>query len=233
MRAALCIVVPVLNEARTLESYLLELRKFRQRGAHLVVVDGGSRDETLEIARAHADLAFIAPRGRAAQMNAGAAACPAEMLLFLHADTRLPDGADALIARAARGPFSWGRFDARIDSDRAALRIVERMMNLRSRLTGIATGDQAMFVRNDLFRAVGGFPEIDLMEDIALSRLLLRFQRPACLREQVITSARRWERDGVWRTIFLMSRLRAQYFLGADPAQLALHYGYRPRPPRS
>jgi glycosyltransferase involved in cell wall biosynthesis len=158
MRPALCIVVPVLNEARSLTPRLLELQKFRRRGAHLVVVDGGSNDDTLAIARAHADLAFIAPRGRAAQMNTGAAACPADTLLFVHADTCLPDDADTLVARATSGRFAWGRFDVRIDSHRLALRAVAHMMNLRSRLTGIVTGDQALFVRHELFRAVGGFP---------------------------------------------------------------------------
>jgi len=231
MRPALCIVVPVLNEAPGLAARLLELEQFRVRGAHLVVVDGGSDDASLQIARAHADLAFVAPRGRAAQMNAGAAACPADMLLFVHADTRLPADADALVARALRGPFGWGRFDVRIDSRRPALRLVERAMNLRSRVTGIATGDQSIFVRHDLFRAVGGFPDIPLMEDIALSRRLLSHGPPACLRRRVVTSARRWERDGVWRTILLMWRLRAAFSLGADPARLALRYGYRPRQP--
>lgn len=231
MKPALCIVVPVLNEASGLAARLLELEQFRRRGAHVVVVDGGSDDDSLAIARARADLAFVAPHGRAAQMNAGAAACPADMLLFLHADTRLPANADAVVARALRGPFAWGRFDVRIDSRRPALRLVERMMNLRSRVTGIATGDHSMFVRHDLFRAVGGFPDIPLMEDIALSRHLLSHGRPACLREQVVTSARRWERAGICRTVFLMWRLRAAYFFGADPARLALRYGYRPGQP--
>lgn len=233
MRPALSIVVPVLNEAQSLAARLLDLQQFRRRGALLVVVDGGSDDDTLAIARAHADLAFIAPRGRAAQMNAGAAACLANTLLFLHADTRLPDDADTMVAQATAAPVSWGRFDVRIDSHRPALRVVESMMNLRSRLTGIATGDQAMFVRRELFRAVDGFPDIPLMEDIALSRRLLRYARPACLRDRVITSARRWESNGVCRTMFLMWRLRAAYLLGADPAQLALQYGYRQRQTRS
>ena len=229
MRPALCIVVPVLDEAPTLAPRLQALQTYRQRGARVVVVDGGSQDDTLEIARQHADLALLAPRGRAAQMNAGAAACPADVLLFLHADTILPEHADVLVRRATLGPFFWGRFDVRIDSPRPLLRVVSTMMNLRSRWTGIATGDQALFVRHDLFRQVGGFPELPLMEDIAISRALKRHGPPACLRERVTTSARRWERDGVWRTIFLMWRLRAAYFFGADPRQLAIQYGYRPR----
>jgi rSAM/selenodomain-associated transferase 2 len=229
MKPALCIVMPVLDEAGTLAPRLRALQSLRQRGVHLVVVDGGSQDGTPAIAREHADRVLTAPRGRAAQMNAGAAACPAEVLLFLHADTALPEQADALVRRATQGASAWGRFDVRIDSPRWALRLVEQMMNLRSRWTGIATGDQAIFVRHDLFRQVGGFPDLPLMEDIALSRLLKRHGRPACLRERVITSARRWERHGVWRTVLLMWRLRAAYFLGADPRQLAIRYGYKPR----
>lgn len=164
-------------------------------------------------------------------MNAGAAACPADVLLFLHADTQLPGDADTLIESALRGRILWGRFDVGIDSRSLALRFVANAMNLRSRWTGIATGDQALFVRHDIFRAIGGFPDIPLMEDIAMSRLLLRHGQPACLRERVTTSARRWERHGVLRTILLMWRLRAAYFLGADPARLALKYGYQPRQP--
>ena len=229
MRPALCIVVPVLDEAQTLALRLQALQVFRQRGARVVVVDGGSQDDTLAIAKDHADLALLAPRGRAAQMNAGAAACPADVLLFLHADTALPDNADVLVRRATLGPFFWGRFDVRIASPRPLLRLVSWMMNLRSRWTGIATGDQALFVRHDLFRQIGGFPELPLMEDIAIARALKQHGRPACLKERVTTSARRWERHGVWRTIFLMWRMRAAYFFGADPRQLAIQYGYRPR----
>ena len=229
MRPALGIVMPVLDEAATLVPRLQALQPLRQRGVTLVVVDGGSQDGTPVIAREHADLMLDAPRGRASQMNAGAAACPAEVLLFLHADTSLPDQADALVRRATRGPPGWGRFDVRIDSPRLALRLVERMMNLRSRWTGIATGDQAMFVHHALFQQVGGFPDLPLMEDIALSRLLKRGARPVCLRQRVRTSARRWERQGVWRTVLLMWRLRLAYFLGADPRQLAIRYGYKPR----
>lgn len=229
MRPPLCIIIPVLDEAASLAGFLQSLRPFRQRGARIVVVDGGSRDDTLAIAREHADLALLAPRGRAAQMNAGAAACPADVLLFLHADTRLPANADQLVRRATLGPFGWGRFDVRIEGRSPMLQVVAAGMNLRSRWSGIATGDQALFVRQDLFTQAGGFPDIALMEDIALSQRLRAFGPPACLRETVTTSGRRWERHGVWRTILLMWRLRAAYFFGADPAQLALRYGYRPR----
>lgn len=164
-------------------------------------------------------------------MNAGAAACSGELLLFLHADTRLPHDADVLVRRAAQGQRRWGRFDVAIDSPLPVMRVVEALMNLRSRRTGIATGDQAIFVRKDLFDQVGGFPDQPLMEDVALSTQLKRHGPPACLRERVTTSARRWEREGPWRTILLMWRLRAAYFLGADPSKLALRYGVR-APPR-
>ena len=224
----LCIVVPVLDEARDIASRLGELQPFRNRGARVVVVDGGSSDGTLAIAAGLADLAFVAPQGRARQMNAGAAACTADLLLFLHADTRLPHDTDKLVRRATASGRHWGRFDVAIDSPRPLLRFVGAMINRRSRWTGIATGDQAMFVRQELFRRVGGFPDQPLMEDVALSKLLKRHGPPACLREQVMTSARRWERYGPWRTILLMWRLRAAYFFGADPLKLALRYGYRP-----
>ncbi len=237
MKPDLCIVMPVLDEAQRLAGALQALQPLRRRGARVVVADGGSRDDTLRIAREQADVALRAPRGRAAQMNAGAAACRARVLLFLHADTRLPDRADELVLDATLGQpgaacgdtYLWGRFDVRIAGAHPMLRIVERAMNVRSRWTGIATGDQAMFVRADWFSAVGGFPEIALMEDIALSSILERHSPPACLRERVTTSGRRWERDGVWRTIWLMWRLRAAYFFGADPATLAKQYGYAPR----
>ncbi len=229
IQSQLCIIMPVLDEAQTLTPRLQALQAYRQRGVRVVVVDGGSQDKTLDIARAHADLALCAPRGRAAQMNAGAAACAAEVLLFLHADTELPADADALVRHAMQGRYAWGRFDVRIASTRPLLRLVSVLMNCRSRWSGIATGDQALFVRHDLFCRVGGFPDLPLMEDIALSKLLKRHGPPACLTECVTTSARRWERHGAWRTIVLMWRLRAAFFLGADPKRLALRYGYRPR----
>ncbi len=228
-RPALSIVVPVLDEAASLAARLQALQPLRQRGARVVVVDGGSQDDTLAIASAHADLALVAPRGRASQMNAGAAACPAEVLLFLHADTTLPEGADELVHRATQGSVAWGRFDVRIDSPRPLLRLVSTLINARSRWSGIATGDQAIFVRHDLFQRIGGFEDIPLMEDVAICRDLKRHGPPVCLPQRVTTSARRWERHGTWRTIVLMWRLRAAYFFGADPRELALRYGYRPR----
>ncbi|MES2423116.1 MAG: TIGR04283 family arsenosugar biosynthesis glycosyltransferase [Pseudomonadota bacterium] len=231
MAPPLSIIVPTLNEGAQLAGQLAALDNLRARGAELLVVDGGSSDNTAALAAQCGARVLLAPRGRAMQMNAGAAASQGAVLLFLHADTRLPPQADQLIAAALQGSAVWGRFDVCIDSSRPILRVVEQMMNWRSRLTGISTGDQAVFVRRSAFQAAGGFPEIALMEDIALSRALLRQSRPVCLRETVRTSGRRWEKNGVWRTIWLMWRLRAAYFFGADPARLAVLYGYQP-PPR-
>jgi rSAM/selenodomain-associated transferase 2 len=223
----LSIIVPVLNEGDTIADALDALAALRTRGVEVVVVDGGSHDATMDRARAHADQVISAPRGRASQMTAGAAAAAGDVFLFLHADTRLPPGADALVLDGlSRSGRTWGRFDVTIAGRPASLGLIAAMMNLRSRLSGIATGDQAIFVARDAFRRAGGFPPIPLMEDIALSKRLKRESRPLCLRARVITSGRRWETHGVLRTIWLMWRLRLAYFLGADPAHLARQYGY-------
>jgi len=228
-RPSLSIILPVLNEAASLSAQLAELQGLRASGVELLVVDGGSSDGSAALPAALVDALLAAPRGRAVQMNAGARASTGAALLFLHADTTLPPSADQLISRALEDGALWGRFDVRIDGAHPLLRVVERMMNWRSRRTGVATGDQAIFVRRDVFEAVGGYPEIPLMEDIALSKRLKRIAAPACLAEQVTTSGRRWEKHGVLRTILLMWRLRAEYFFGADPQRLALRYGYPPR----
>jgi rSAM/selenodomain-associated transferase 2 len=217
------IIVPALNEANGIAAALGALEPLRARGHEIIVVDGGSDDATAVVARPLADCVLSSRRGRAAQMNAGAGAARGEALLFLHADSRLPGDADALVA-GALAQREWGRFDVRIDSAHRGLSMVGFMMNLRSRWTGIATGDQAMFVRRTTFEVAGGFPDLALMEDIALSSALGRIGPPACLRERVLTSGRRWERRGVLPTIFLMWRLRLMYFLGADPQRLARVY---------
>jgi len=216
----LSIIIPVLNEADHIVAALQALTPLRARGAELIVVDGGSTDDTVELAAPLCNQVVHAPRGRALQMNAGARVASGEALVFLHADTRLPERADAEIALAL-AQASWGRFDVRIASLRPLLRLVARAMNLRSRLSGIATGDQAIFVRREAFP---GFPEIPLMEDIAFSRRMKRRGRPACLRACVTTSARRWEARGVVRTILLMWRLRLLYALGMTPQRLAREY---------
>ncbi|MGB8429308.1 MAG: TIGR04283 family arsenosugar biosynthesis glycosyltransferase [Pseudolabrys sp.] len=223
---ALSIIMPVLDEAAGIEAALTALAPYRDRGAEVIVVDGGSRDGTRTLARRLADCVLAAERGRATQMNAGRAVARGDVLLFLHADTRLPDNADALISEGlAKSGRAWGRFDVRFER-RGLLSLIAFMMNLRSRLTGIATGDQALFVTRAAFDSAGGFPSIALMEDVALSVRLKRIRRPVCIRARVTTSARRWREHGMLRTIFLMWQLRLAYFFGADPAHLARRYGY-------
>jgi rSAM/selenodomain-associated transferase 2 len=221
----LAIVVPVLDEAGGIAATLRPLQALRARGAEVIVVDGGSRDGTPALAVPLADQVLNGPRGRARQMNHGAAASRAPLLLFLHADTALPADADRLLQGAmASGRHRWGRFDVRIDGRSRLLPWVARLMNLRSRWTGIATGDQAIFVQRTAFDAVGGFPDQPLMEDIEISRRLKRLSPPLCLRTPVRTSGRRWDTRGPWRTIVLMWRLRLLYALGVEPERLARLY---------
>jgi rSAM/selenodomain-associated transferase 2 len=216
-RLRLSVVVPVLDEAARIRDALQALAPLRARGHEVILVDGGSSDGTAEVAAGLCDRVVNAPRGRALQMNAGARAATGDMLLFLHADTRLPAGAEILVF----GARIWGRFDVRIEGRHPLLKVVAWAMNLRSRLTGIATGDQAIFVRRAAFP---GFPEIALLEDVAFCAMMKRRARPACLRAKVLTSGRRWESRGVLRTIFLMWRLRLMYFFGARPDDLARIY---------
>ena len=218
------IVVPALDEAADIEAALQALAPLRARGAEVIVVDGGSADGTAQLAKPLAARVLVSPRGRARQMNAGAAAARGDVLLFLHADTRLPEAADAALHEAVARGAAWGRFDVQIDGRPRMLRLVAALMNQRSRLTGIATGDQAIFVRCDLFQRIGGFPDQPLMEDIEISRRLRALARPCCLRQRVVTSGRRWESRGVWRTIFLMWRLRWRYWRGESAQTLAEAY---------
>lgn len=225
MSTRLSIVIPALDEAAQIGAVLQRLQGMRARGAEVIVVDGGSSDATAAVAQPLADSVIGAPRGRARQMNAGAAAARGEILLFLHADTLLPADADLqVLAGLESGAHVWGRFDVRIGGHARMLRVVAAMMNLRSRLTGIASGDQALFVTRAAFDAAGGFPDQELMEDIELSRRLLRLSRPRCLAGPARTSGRRWETRGVWRTVFLMWRLRWRYARGESPARLAERY---------
>ncbi len=219
------IIVPALNEAQGIAAALAALASLRNRGHEVIVVDGGSSDKTAALSRGAADRVVAAARGRASQMNAGAALAQDEVLLFLHADTRLPENADARILHGlAVSGRAWGRFDVRIEGKSRLLPVIAFFMNLRSRATGIATGDQAIFVRRDAFWRIGGFPPLELMEDIALSRLLARVSPPLCLADKAVTSGRRWERHGVLRTVLLMWWLRLAFFFGATPASLARLY---------
>ena len=227
---SISIIVASLNERETIAGTLAPLQGLRGKSLEIILVDGGSTDTTIELARPLVDHTEISRRGRAAQMNSGAVLARGDVLLFLHADTWLPPGFIELIHGALGGGRAWGRFNARIDFSNLILRIVTRLMNTRSRLSGIATGDQAIFVRRDEYERLGGFPEIPLMEDIAMSRSLKRISWPAVIAVPVVTSARRWEGQGVVKTIVLMWSLRWAYFWGADPAKLAIRYEQEFRP---
>lgn len=221
----LSIVVPCLNEAGEIAATLEALQAMRDCGAEIIVVDGGSNDETARLARQGADVVLSSAPGRARQMNAGAQHARGDVLLFLHADTRLPRDAHRLVmeglARSGRG---WGRFDVTITGSHGLLRVIAAAMNWRSRLTGIATGDQALFMKRLIFEDAGRYPDIALMEDIALTTALRRTGLPLCLTQRVTTSGRRWEEHGVIRVILLMWQLRFAYWCGASPERLARRY---------
>jgi rSAM/selenodomain-associated transferase 2 len=223
--AQISIIVPALNEAAGIGATLAALAPLRDRGHDVIVVDGGSSDGTPELARPLADRVIAAPRGRANQMNAGAAEARGDVVLFLHADTVLPPDADrAVLEGLATTRLLWGRFDVAIAGRHPLLPVIAWFMNFRSRLTGVATGDQAIFAWREAFLRAGGYPPIPLMEDLALARALGRLSQPLCLAERVTTSGRRWESRGVLRTVALMWWLRLRYFLGASPERLAQRY---------
>ncbi|EAR22118.1 TIGR04283 family arsenosugar biosynthesis glycosyltransferase [Nitrococcus mobilis] len=226
------IIIPAFNETATIAATLRVLQPLREHGHEVIVVDGGSRDGTPRVAAPFADRVLVAPRGRARQMNAGAAVATGAVLWFLHADTLAPADATEQIALARARGYGWGRFDVRLTGRKRLLRVVAWAMNRRSCLSGIATGDQGLFVNRLLFEALGGYPDQPLMEDVELSRRLKRRGRPACLPGPLVTSARRWERDGVWSTIVLMWRLRLAYFCGADARTLQRRYERGESPPR-
>lgn len=219
------VVIPTLNEAAHLERLLPALLEVTPE-LDIVVADGGSGDATVEVVRRFPRVKLVtAPRGRARQMNEGARLASGDVLLFLHADTTLPPGAQHAVASALRRPdVGGGRFDVRFDSPRPMFRVIATMMNWRSRASGIATGDQAIFVRRDVFDALGGYPDIPIMEDVEFSRRLKRSGRVTRLALRVTTSARKWQREGVSRTILLMWTLRFLYFAGVRPARLHRWY---------
>jgi len=219
------IIIPTYNEAAGIEQILGSLQALRRAGHEVIVVDGNSDDETMLRAQPLADQMLIAPRGRASQMNAGARIAHGDILWFLHADSLPPTNADQLILDTLKKKHAvWGHFDVRLSGSDFLLRIIELMMNVRSRISGIATGDQGIFVTRDTFIQVDGFPDIPLMEDIAISKRLRTYGRPICLHQKLTTSSRRWKERGVWRTILMMWRLRLEYALGTDPHKLERLY---------
>ena len=231
---ALNVVIPAFNESANIAACLQSIAPLLARGAGVLVCDGGSSDDTAHIARAHGAQVLVCAKGRARQMNAGAAASHGHLLVFLHADTQLNAAVvERLWSLAVSESPVWGRFDVRLSGPGAALRVIEFCMNLRSRITSIATGDQVMFCSSDLFRTVNGFADIELMEDIELSAKLRRLQRPQCCVERVCTSSRKWREQGIVRTVLLMWRMRLAYAMGADPSRLAKIYAARPRAQRT
>ena len=221
----LSIIIPALNEADNIQPTLDRLQPLRSRGHEVILVDGGSSDDTVNLARPQVDRILSSEPGRARQMNVGASQAKGEILWFLHADTLIPELADQIIDAAINNRLlAWGRFDVRLSGRDVRFRLIEWMMNRRSRLSGIATGDQGIFVTRSLFEKINGFTEQPLMEDIEISRRLMRHARPRCIKQKLITSSRRWEARGIWRTVLLMWRLRLRYALGGDPHELARLY---------
>ena len=218
------IIIPVLNEEINLPDVLSNLLPFRCQGHEVIVVDGGSSDNSLLLAQQGADIVIVSKAGRALQMNSGAMVATGGIFLFLHCDTFLPDNALKVVADNYQRDNYWGRFDVRLSGNKFVFRLIERLMNLRSRLTSIATGDQAIFIERKLFTQLGGFPEIALMEDITVCRLLRKLSSPVCLKQKVITSSRRWESNGVVATVLLMWKLRLFYFLGVSADKLGCKY---------
>ncbi len=218
------IIIPVLNEEINLPDVLSNLQSFRSEGHEVVIVDGGSSDNSLLLAQQGADIVIVSKAGRALQMNSGAMVATGGIFLFLHCDTFLPDNALKVVADNYQRDNYWGRFDVRLSGNQFVFRLIEQLMNLRSRLTSVATGDQAIFIEKNLFDRMQGFPEIVLMEDIEISRRLKKISKPVCMKQKVVTSSRRWETNGVVPTVLLMWKLRLYYFFGVSPEKLNLLY---------
>lgn len=222
----LSIIIPCLNEAANIRATLTPLQALRRRGHEIILNDGGSNDATLTLASSLVDLTTSGKPCRARQMNAGARLATGNVLCFLHADTLPPESIDETIKLALAGSARhWGRFNVRLNNSRWPFRVIEKMMNFRSCISGIATGDQGIFVYRDVFENISGYKDIPLMEDIELSKQLRQLSKPICIKHQTLkTSTRRWEQHGMFRCIFLMWNLRLRYFLGTPASKLAKHY---------
>jgi len=219
------VIIPALNEADYIKQTLQSVQSLREKGHEVIVVDGGSNDETCDMASEMADQFITLSPGRAIQMNAGAKKATGDIFVFLHADTILPDSAEhKILAIAADKLYFWGRFKVRLSGKHWLFRIIECCMNIRTRLTGIVTGDHSLFISKQLFEKIDGFSEIELMEDIVISRKLKKISYPLCLSETVTTSSRRWEKHGIIRTILQMWWLRFKFILGAASLALARQY---------
>jgi rSAM/selenodomain-associated transferase 2 len=224
-QSQLSIIIPALNESFSLPLLLRNLQPMRTRGHEVILVDGNSEDGTVVLARPFVDQVIQAPRGRASQMAAGAGCAKGDILWFLHADVIPPADADQLVLQALDSKqHDWGRFDVRLTGKHPMLYMIGKMMNLRSCVTGVATGDQGIFVRRRVLQEIGGVPLVPLMEDIKLSKLLRRRCKYICIKENIIASGRRWEKHGVFRTICLMWKLRFLYVMGVNPTTLARMY---------
>lgn len=221
----LSIIIPVLNEQDGVVERLSELQSLRNSGCEIVLVDGGSTDKTLALSAPLVDKSLTSESGRAVQMNTGASVAKFDVFLFLHIDTTLPSEANTLIANcAANHKQAWGWFNLGFDNSALLFRVISSSMNMRASLTKVCTGDQTLFVTRDLFEAIGGFPNIQLMEDVAICKKLRKLRRPAIIKSSVCSSARRWESNGVVKTVLFMWWLRLLYFMGAKPANLAKRY---------
>ncbi|MFV2059819.1 MAG: TIGR04283 family arsenosugar biosynthesis glycosyltransferase [Gammaproteobacteria bacterium] len=219
-------IIPVLNEEKTIVSFLKGMQYYRQNGHEIILVDGGSDDNTVTLAQHYVDQSLVSKPGRAYQMNLGAKRAKNTVFVFLHSDTKLPEAADISILKSLSSQNNWGRFNVNLRDQNFIFRIIETMMNLRSKYTLIATGDQGIFITKEAFFSVNGFPEIPLMEDIAISKKLRQRYSCACLSDKVSTSSRRWQEHGIIKTILLMWMLRFLYFIGISPNKLVeLYYG--------
>lgn len=223
------VIIPTYNEESTLSATINSVRQSASAADNfqIIVTDGGSTDKTIEIAKNERCQIVNSKKGRGNQLNAGAQAADGNILLFLHADTYLPDSFDVLVKNAINsnaGFYNWGRFNIKLSGNHIFFRLIETMISLRSRVTGIATGDQAIFLERKLFEKISGYKDIPLMEDIELTKRLRRISAPICLSNTVITSSRRWENDGIVRTILLMWLLRGLYFIGVNPTTLQKYY---------